>query len=196
MRSSSFSLVKLFALFYLGQRFSLVVQRPFAPEVPPALLPACWRIITEPGPRHCERRCEAGPKDGGAGRIVYGLSFPCAQTPSSRAPETKKAATGHMSSTDAPSAHSKGIIIRPESSGTQYWWMLRRRVRRSYTVFHSTGMRFGYALASSVLLTVALRALDGSVIYREHCGCHEGGIARAPQIGALKQMSRTTYNLP
>lgn len=51
-------------------------------------------------------------------------------------------------------------------------------------------MRFGYALASSVLLTVALRAQDGSAIYREHCaGCHEGGIARAPQIGAFKQMS-------
>jgi polyvinyl alcohol dehydrogenase (cytochrome) len=51
-------------------------------------------------------------------------------------------------------------------------------------------MRRGSALASSLLLTIALRAQDGSAIYRERCAnCHEGGVARAPQIGALKQMS-------
>ena len=53
-----------------------------------------------------------------------------------------------------------------------------------------SGMRLTSALASTVFLTAILSAQDGSAIYREHCAaCHDGGATRAPQIGALKQMS-------
>src|SRR5436309_2213947 len=44
----------------------------------------------------------------------------------------------------------------------------------------------------SVLLALAasLDAQDGSALYRQHCAtCHDGGVGRAPQPAALKQMS-------
>jgi polyvinyl alcohol dehydrogenase (cytochrome) len=51
-------------------------------------------------------------------------------------------------------------------------------------------MRLASALASFLCLTARLSAQDGGAIYREHCAsCHEGGVARAPQVEALKQMT-------
>jgi len=51
-------------------------------------------------------------------------------------------------------------------------------------------MRFTYALLPLLFLAATAGAQDGSAIYREHCAqCHDGGVARAPQAAALKQMS-------
>ncbi len=39
-------------------------------------------------------------------------------------------------------------------------------------------------------LAASLCAQDGSALYRQHCAsCHDGGVGRAPQPAALKQMS-------
>src|SRR5271154_1051018 len=41
-----------------------------------------------------------------------------------------------------------------------------------------------------VVLAASLCAQDGNALYRQHCAsCHDGGVGRAPQPAALKQMS-------
>ncbi|HEY1239988.1 MAG TPA: PQQ-binding-like beta-propeller repeat protein [Bryobacteraceae bacterium] len=51
-------------------------------------------------------------------------------------------------------------------------------------------MRKASAFALFLFLTAIVAAQDGSAIYRDRCAsCHEGGVARAPQTAALKQMS-------
>ena len=48
-----------------------------------------------------------------------------------------------------------------------------------------------------MFLTATLGAQDGRAIYREHCAsCHDGGVARAPQADALKQMSPASVQFP
>jgi polyvinyl alcohol dehydrogenase (cytochrome) len=47
-----------------------------------------------------------------------------------------------------------------------------------------------YRLTFVLLLSAPIWAQDGAALYKQRCAaCHEGGVARAPQADALKQMS-------
>src|SRR5580658_7152247 len=51
-------------------------------------------------------------------------------------------------------------------------------------------MRNSSLPALFLTMSAALSAQDGGALYRQHCAsCHDGGVGRAPQPAALKQMS-------
>ncbi len=51
-------------------------------------------------------------------------------------------------------------------------------------------MRLASVFVPLLFLSATLGAQEGGAIYRQHCaGCHDGGVPRAPQAAALKQMS-------